>query len=55
MIKFPINKRMLIISSISSLALLTGAVIAADPGSSGDPLITLSYFEQKIDKLKEEK
>jgi len=54
MIKFPINKRMLIISSISTLALLTGVVIAADPGSSGDPLITLSYFEQKLDDLKEE-
>lgn len=54
MIKFPKNKRMLIISSVSTLALLTGIVIAADPGSSGDPLITLSYFEQKLDDLKEE-
>lgn len=54
MIKFPKNKRMLIISSCTTLAMLTGFVIAADPGSSGDPLITLSYFEQKMDELKEE-
>ena len=54
MIKFPKNKRIIILSSITTFAMLTGIVIAADPGSSGDPLITLSYFEQKLDDLKEE-
>lgn len=54
MIKFPRNKRIIIISSFTALAMLTGIVIAADPGSSSDPLITLSYFNQKIDDLKEE-
>lgn len=54
MIKFPKNKRIIIISSFIALAVLTGVVIAADPGSSSDPLITLSYFNQKIDDLKEE-
>ena len=54
MIKFPKNKRIVIISSLTTLTLLTGAVIAADPGSSGDPLITLSYFEQQLDELKED-
>lgn len=54
MIKFQKNKRIVIISSLTALTLLTGAVIAADPGSSGDPLITLSYLEQKMDSLKKE-
>ena len=54
MIKFPKNKRVLILSSITAFAMLTGIVIAADPGSSSDPLITLSYFEQKMKSLKEE-
>ena len=54
MIKFPINKRKTIISSLVATTMLTGIIIAATPGSSGDPLITLSYFEQQITKLKEE-
>ena len=54
MIKFPINKRKIIISSLASTAILTGMIIAATPGSSGDPLITLSYFEQKLDEFAEE-
>ena len=54
MIKFPINKRIVIISSFATFAMLTGVIIAADPGSSSDPLITLSYFNEKIDELKEE-
>lgn len=54
MIKISKNKRKIIISSIVSLTMLTGIIIAATPGSSNDPLITLSYFEQKIDDLKEE-
>jgi len=45
------NKR-----TILSLAILAGiscvAVSAADPGSSSDPLISLSYFEDKIENLK---
>lgn len=54
MIKFPKNKRKIIISSVLMATMLTGIIIAATPGSSSDPLITLSYFEQKIDDLKEE-
>ena len=54
MIKFPKNKRKIIISSIAATTMLTGIIVAATPGSSGDPLITLSYFEQKIEDLKEE-
>lgn len=54
MIKFPTNKRKIIISSLVSVTMLTGIIIAATPGSSSDPLITLSYFEQKIEDLKEE-
>lgn len=54
MIKFPINKRIAIISSLTTFAMLTGVIIAADPGSSSDPLITLSYFNEKIDEFREE-
>ena len=54
MIKFPINKRKIIVSSVLATTILTGIIVAATPGSSSDPLITLSYFEQKIEDLKEE-
>lgn len=54
MIKFSKNKRKIIISSVLAVSMLTGIIIAATPGSSTDPLITLSYFEQKIEDLKEE-
>ena len=54
MIKFPKNKSKIIIASLASTLMLGSIIIAATPGSSSDPLITLSYFEQKIDKLKEE-
>ena len=54
MIKFSKNKRKIIISSIVATTMLTGRIIAATPGSSGDPLITLSYFEQKIEELRKE-
>jgi hypothetical protein len=54
MIKFSKNKRKIIISSVAATLMLSSIIIAATPGSSNDPLITLSYFEQKIDDLKEE-
>lgn len=54
MINFPKNKRKIIISSIVATTMLTGIIIAATPGSSSDPLITLSYFEQKIEDLRKE-
>jgi len=54
MIKFPKNKRKIIISSVLAATMLTGIIIAATPGSSSDPLITLSYFEQKMEDLQEE-
>ena len=54
MIRFPINKRKTVISSIVAVTLLSGVIIAATPGSSSDPLITLSYFEQKMENLQKE-
>jgi len=53
MIKLSKHKRIFIIAS--ALAISFGTVIyAADPGSAGDPLITLSYFTEKFEELKEE-
>lgn len=45
------NKRIILPIAVLSCA-LTASVIAADPGSSSDPLISLSYFEDKIEELK---
>lgn len=55
MMNFSKNKGKIIIV-FSLILCLSGAVlsIAAEPGSNDDPLISLSYFENKITKLKEE-
>ena len=45
------NKRIIIPLAVLTCALTAGA-LAADPGSSSDPLISLSYFENKIETLK---
>ena len=46
------NKRIIVITLILAIS-LTAVSIAANPGSSDDPLISLSYFEDKIDSLKD--
>ena len=46
------NKRVILpIAVITSLACIGASI--ADPGSSSDPLISLSYFEDKIESLKD--
>lgn len=51
MIKLLRNKRIVLpLAIIGSLA--CAGAFAANPGSSSDPLISLSYFEDKIDELK---
>lgn len=53
MINFSKNKRILII--IFAVLLLSGSVIiAADPGSADDPIITLSYFKEQTEIFKKE-
>lgn len=47
------NKRIVVITLILAIS-LTAVSIAANPGSSDDPLISLSYFEDKIDSLKDD-
>ena len=47
------NKR-IIVTTLTLIFLLTAVSIAANPGSSDDPLISLSYFEDKIDNLKDD-
>ncbi|MBP3284673.1 MAG: hypothetical protein J6M02_04160 [Clostridia bacterium] len=39
---------------IAVFSLLLVVAFAAEPGSEGDPLISLSYFENKIEQLKTE-
>ena len=54
MMNFLKNKRKVII--MLTLTFCFGWVflsLAAEPGSEGDPLISLSYFENKIIELKE--
>ena len=51
MIKLLKNKRIILPLAIIGSLICVGA-FAADPGSSSDPLISLSYFEDKIDELK---
>ena len=46
------NKRIIPLVIIL-IAVFTVGALAADPGSSDDPLISLSYFEDKIESLKE--
>lgn len=47
------HKRMLFfLIAVFSFSLVV--VFAAEPGSEGDPLISLSYFENKIEQLKDE-
>lgn len=45
------NKRIIISIGIFA-SLICVAAIATDPGSEKDPLISLSYFENKIEELK---
>ena len=45
------NKRIIFLVVIL-ICLFTVGALAADPGSSDDPLISLSYFENKIESLK---
>ena len=53
MIKLTKYKRIFIIAS--ALMISFGTIIhAVDPGSADDPLITLSYFTEKFEELKEE-
>lgn len=49
-----INKGIIIISSAALVLTVSSVIKAAEPGSSSDPLITLSYFTEKIDELKED-
>jgi len=51
MIKFFRNKRIVLPLAILGSLVCVGA-FAANPGSSSDPLISLSYFEDKIENLK---
>ena len=51
MIKLLKNKRIILPLVILGSLICVGA-FAADPGSSSDPLISLSYFEDKIGSLK---
>jgi len=37
-----------------SVILLGAAVIYAEPGSSNDPLVSLSYLEKRLDQLEDE-
>ena len=46
------NKRIIFLVVIL-ICLFTVGALAADPGSSDDPLISLSYFEDKIESLKD--
>ena len=45
------NKRIILALAVLTCLFCAGA-FAADPGSSSDPLISLSYFENKIKELK---
>ena len=45
------NKRIVLPLAVLACILCAGA-FAADPGSSSDPLISLSYFENEIETLK---
>lgn len=47
------NKR-IIVTTLALIISLTAVSIAANPGSSSDPLISLSYFEDRITSLKDE-
>lgn len=47
------NKR-LILSLIVLTCIFCAGALAANPGSSSDPLISLSYFEDKIETLKKD-
>ena len=51
MIKLLKNKRLIVTLAILG-SLICVASNASDPGSSSDPLISLSYFEDKIEDLK---
>ena len=55
MMNFLKNKRKVIIMLTLTLT-FSGSflALAADPGSEKDPLISLSYFDNKIKELKEE-
>jgi len=50
MINLSKNKRILL-SLVSVTGILCAVTFAANPGSSDDPLISLSYFEDKIEIL----
>ncbi|NMA86921.1 MAG: hypothetical protein GX968_06320, partial [Tissierellia bacterium] len=45
-----LSKFVLIIMLVSIV--LGGTIVFSEPGSENDPLITLSYFNKEIDKLK---
>lgn len=49
-----INKGIVIISSAALVLTVSSVIWAAEPGSSSDPLITLSYFSEQIEELKED-
>lgn len=51
MINLSKHKRIFIIASALAISCGT-AIYAAEPGSADDPLITLSYFTEKIEELK---
>jgi len=53
MIKLSKHKRIFIIASALVISIGT-TIYAVDPGSADDPLITLSYFTEKFDELKED-
>ena len=55
MMNFLRNKRKVIIMLTLTLTFGGGFLaLAAEPGSDGDPLISLSYFDSKIKELKKE-
>lgn len=55
MMNFLKNKRNIIIILTLTLSFCWGFLsLAAEPGSDKDPLISLSYFESKIEELNEE-